>query len=309
MSEDSIYHEHLEVFLLWACRETGVIEELLNGPKTATEIADGAGITDRAATISLETLREMGYVTRSNGRYEPTAELDGFRPGTHVLDQGILPHRLDVLEDYMKLPQLMRTGEAPEHTRAGLRKYMGAMATIDETTIRQIVTVAEHAHPRPDRVLDVGGGPGGFSTEFQNRGAEVTTVDLPPVIDILGDHHESSGLDVLPGDARDTLPAGFDLVFSARMIPSFSPTDLQNYFENAFDALVPGGTFMCTERVWDRSESARRFATHMLTVSETDHRYTAAQYESALADAGFVDTQVEDVPGTDFQGIIGHKPE
>ncbi|MFW5905657.1 MAG: class I SAM-dependent methyltransferase, partial [archaeon] len=225
------------------------------------------------------------------------------------LDQGVLPHRLDVLEHYMDLPRLMRTGETPEHTESGLRKYMGAMATIDESTVRQIVTVAEHAHPRPGRVLDVGGGPGRFSTEFQNRGADVTTVDLPPVVDLLGEHHDDLGIDVQSGDAREPLPTGFDLVFSARMIPSFSPADIQHYFENAFDALEPGGTFMCTERVWDRSDSARRFAVHMLTVSDTDHRFTAAEYEAALADAGFVDTRIEDVPGTAFQGIIGHRPE
>ncbi|MFB6200792.1 MAG: hypothetical protein ABEI98_02160, partial [Halorhabdus sp.] len=185
MSEESIYHEHLEVFLLWASRETGVFDELYDGPKRPGAIAEGVGITDRAAEVTLEALREMGYVERSGRVYEPTERLDGFRSETDVLDQGILPHRLDSLEHYMKLPELMRTGETPEHTEAGLRKYMGAMATIDETDVRQIVTVAEHAHPRPDRVLDVGGGPGRFSKEWRNRGADVTTVDLPSVVDLL----------------------------------------------------------------------------------------------------------------------------
>lgn len=203
----------------------------------------------------------------------------------------------------------MRTGETPEHTEEGLRNYMGAMATIDEATVRQIVTVAEHAHPQPETVLDVGGGPGRFTAEWRARGAEVTTVDLPPVVEMVSHRYEEREFDVQAGDATVDLPTGFDVVFSARMIPSFSPADVQRYFENAFDALDPGGTFMCTERVWDRSESARRFGFHMLTVGDTDHRYTAGEYEDALEDAGFVDTAVTDVPDTSFQAIVGQKPE
>ncbi|MFB6200793.1 MAG: methyltransferase, partial [Halorhabdus sp.] len=120
--------------------------------------------------------------------------------------------------------------------------------------------------------------------------------------------HAEAGLDVRPGDARESLPAGFDLVFSARMILSFSTEELGDYFESAFEALEPGGTFMCTERVLNRSESARRFAVHMLTVSPNGHMYTEREYESALTEAGFQSPEVQDVPGTPFQWIIGHKP-
>jgi|GEM_PF-945090 len=309
MAEDSIYNKHLDVFLLWACRETGILDELLDGPVTASDVAEGAGVTDRAATVSLAALADMGYADRSGDGYEATAELDGFRPETDVLERGILPHRIDSLDHYTDLPELMETGEAPEHTDAGLRRYMAAMATIEETTVRSIVTTAEHAHPRPERVLDVGGGHGKISEEFARRGADVTTLDIPPVVDLLESHHAEAGLDVVAGDARESLPGGFDLVVSARMILSFSPEELGAYFENAFDALEPGGTFMCTERVWDRSEIATNFAVHMLTVSPNGHTYTEAEYEAALEAAGFVDTDVREVPDTPFQGIVGHKPE
>jgi len=309
MAEESIYNKHLDVFLLWACRETGIVEELLDGPVAASEVAENAGVTERAAVVSLAALAEMGYVEESADGYAATAALDGFRPGTDVLERGILPHRIDSLDHYMDLPELMETGEAPEHTEAGLRRYMAAMATIDDTTVRSIVTTAEHAHPRPERVLDVGGGPGKISEEFARRGADVTTLDIPPVVDLLESHHAKAGLDVVAGDARESLPEGFDFVVSARMILSFSPAELQGYFENAFDALEPGGTFMCTERVWDRSEIATNFAVHMLTVSPNGHMYTEAEYEEALEAAGFVDTDVREVPDTPFQGIVGHRPE
>ncbi|WP_128226278.1 class I SAM-dependent methyltransferase [Halobacteriaceae bacterium SHR40] len=305
---DEIYHSHLDVFLLWACRETGVIAELIDGPKSPDTVAERTGITDRAATVTLEALADMGYLEESDGKYGPTAELDGFRPETDVLDKGILPHRLDVLEGYMDLPKLMRTGATPQHEMDELRRYMGAMATIEETTVRAVVTAAEHAHPQPDRVLDVGGGPGRLSTEFVRRGADVTLFDIPPVIDLLADHHAEAGLETVAGDATESLPDGFDLVFSSRVILTFSPTELRDYFDNAFTALDPGGTFMCTERTRDHSNDVERFAAHMLTISPDGHTHTAAEYKSALEGAGFVDPAVTDIPGTGFQAIVGHKP-
>jgi 2-polyprenyl-3-methyl-5-hydroxy-6-metoxy-1,4-benzoquinol methylase len=309
MADGSIFHTHLEEFMLWACRETGVLAAVLEGPVEAETVADRTGVTDRAASVSLDALAEMGYVERVEGGYDATGRLDGFRPETDVLEQGILPHRLDALEHYMQLPELMRTGGTPEHTEAGLERYMGAMATIEETTVRAFVTAAEHAHPRPGRVLDVGGGHGLLSREFSRRGADVTLFDIPPVVELLADHHAAAGIETVAGDARESLPEGFDLVFSARMILNFSPAELRDYFGNAFEVLGPGGTVMCTERVEGRAEELERFAAHMLTVTETGHTHTEAEYEAALEAAGFVEPEIRDVPGTAFQAIAGHKPE
>ena len=136
----------------------------------------------------------------------------------------------------------------------------------------------------------------------------MTLVDREGVLDLLADHHESAGLDTWAGDARESLPSGFDLVFSARMTTSFTGDDLRDYFGNAFAALGPGGTFACVERVRGHSEVAERFAVHMLTLSATGDTHTEAEYRSALADAGFVDVALEDVPRTEFQALLGRKP-
>lgn len=307
MDEDAIYNRHFEVFLLWACRETGVVDELLAGPKGTTTLAADAGITQRAADIVLECLVELGYAERTDGGYRATERLRVFDPETDVLDRGMLPHRIDSLENYMQLPEVMRTGEPPEHTDAGFRNFVGAMATIEDVAVREIVTTVEHAHPRPDTVLDVGGGPGRFGAEFARRGAEVTLFDRPGVLNLLESHHADLGLDVVAGDALESLPTGFDLVFSARMTTSFTPADLRAYFANAFDALEAGGTFVCTERVRGMSEMDNRFAFHMLTLTDTGNTHTADEYRSALEDVGFVDVEAEDVPRTEFQAIVGRK--
>lgn len=309
MADGAIYDTQLESFLLWACRETGVLAALLEGPKRPETVAGETDVTEHAADVSLAALEEMGYLRLSGERYEATERLDGFRPETDVLEKGILPHRIDSLEHYMRLPEIMRAGEPPEHGDGGLEKYQGAMATVDESIVRAIVTAAEHVHPRPDHVLDVGSGPGGFAREFRRRGATVTAVDLPPVVDLLSDHYADAGIEFLEADARESLPVGFDLVFSARMILFFSPEQLRSYFETAYEALEAGGTFVCNARVEGRSAGIERFAVHMLTVTSGGHVHTAEEYQSTLKGAGFVDPEVRSVPGTPYHAIAGHKPE
>jgi ubiquinone/menaquinone biosynthesis C-methylase UbiE len=310
VDEDTIYNRHLGVFLLWACRETGVLDELLDGPKTAPEVADRTDVTERAAGIVLDALGDLGYVDAAGDEYEATDAIRVFDPDTPALERGILPHRIDSLENYMALPETMRTGEPPEPTKEGFLNFVGGMAVIEDTVVRSGVTVAEQAHPRPDRVLDVGGGPAKFSREFARRGADVTLVDRPDVIDVVRPTvSEEFGIEWVGGDARESLPQGFDLVFSARMTVSFSLEDVAGYYANAYDALDPGGTFVCMEHVRGRAEVAERFAAHMMSMAGSGNTKTEEQYRSRLEDAGFVDVDVREVPDTDFQAMIGHKPE
>lgn len=310
MDENTIYNRHLDVFLLWACRETGVLDELLDGPKTAAEIAERTEVTERAAGIVLDALADVDYVEKSGEEYRPTDEIRVFDPDTPPLERGILPHRIDSLENYMALPETMRTGEPPEPTEEGFLNFVGGMAVVPDTVVRSGVTVAEHAHPRPDRVLDVGGGPARFSREFARRGADVTLLDREGVIEIVRPTvPDELGIDFVAGDATESLPQGFDLVFSGRMTVSLSLDEVARYFANAYDALDPGGTFVCMEHVRGRAEVAERFAAHMLSMAGSGNTKTEEQYRTCLEDAGFADVDVRDVPDTDFQAMIGHRPE
>jgi len=308
MGSDAIYDKHHEVFLLWACRETGVFEALFAEQHQPDAVAEHAGITDRAAEIVLEALADAGYTQESDEEYIPTEELRGFDPETPPIERGILPHRVDSLENYIRLPETMRTGSAPEPSEEGFKNYMGAMASVPEATLRAIVTAAEHVHPRPDRVLDVGGGPGRFGTEFARRGADVTLLDQQAVLELLADHHEERPLTVIEGDARESLPDGFDLVFSARMTVSLSLSGINEYFSNVFEALKPGGTFLAAEWIQDRAEVAERFGMHMLSMSDVGNTYTESEYLSALESAGFTDVGIREVPDTRFQLVVGRKP-
>jgi len=308
MGSDAIYDKHGEVFLLWACRETGVLRALLDGETDVEGLVDQTGITTRSARTVLEALEALDYATSTGGGYEATDRLRGFDPETPALERGILPHRVDTFEDYMELPEKMRGNYSSGFSEEEFRNYMGAMATVPESIVRSIVTAAEHVKPRPDRVLNVGGGPGRFAAEFRRRGADVTLLDRDSTLDFLEEHHRERGLEVVEGDARESLPTGFDLVFSARMTVSLSLDEIHEYFSNAFDALEPGGAFVGAEWVRGRSTVAERFGVHMVAISEVGNTYTEAEYRSALEESGFVDVEIGEVPDTRYQTIVGRVP-
>lgn len=308
-ASETIYAKHGPVFLLWACRETGVIEALLDGRSDPAAVAEETEISRRAAEIVLDALAALGYAETRDGECRPTERLEAFDPETPITERGMLPHRVDSFGLYTNLPTAMQTGERPDFTEEGLRNYVAGMGTIDERVVRAGVTAAERVHPRPERVVDVGGGIGRFGREFAARGADVTLVDNPGVIDIVRPHLEESDLELVAGDALESLPGGFDLAFCGRLTEGFSPEENEQLFEVVHDALEPGGTIACMDYVRGRSGVAELFAVHMLAMSDTGNTYTEDQYRSWLEGAGFVEPEVRDVPGTDFQVTTARKPD
>lgn len=309
MGSETIYSKHAPLFAVWACRETGVVDALLDGVSESTAIAEETGITDRAADVVLRALLDLGFVEMQDDEYAPTDRLEVLDTERPVPEKGILPHRLDIFENYQALPTVMQTEAYPEVSDRERRNYVGGMAAIGEPVVRAAVSVAERAHPRPGCVLDVGGGIGRFGREFANRGADVTLVDTPAVVERVRPHLADSDIEVSQGDALASLPSGFDLTFCGRLTVSFSPAENERLFANVYDSLRPGGTAVCTEFLRGRSPVAPMFGVHMLAMSETGNTYDEEQYRSWLDRAGFEHPEITDVPGTDFCAVIGRKPE
>lgn len=300
--------DHEERLLLWAAREAGVLDALLTEAGSSKEVADATGITERAAEITIEALAEYGYFERVGESYEPTNRALGFLTKTDVRSIGSAPHALDSLSRWFALPETMATGEVPEKPANWTRNFMGAMASVDSQTIRASVTAAEHAHPRPDTVLDVGGGPGTFAREFARRGADVTLLDQSDVIEIVSPLLESESVNLVSGDMLDSLPTGFDLVFCSRITHMFGPEENSQLFENCFEALDSGGILVCTDFVRGRSARAPSFAVNMLAQTENGNTYSEDEYREWLTAVGFEELAIRDVPGTELQAIIGQKP-
>jgi len=322
--------DYREALLLWAARETGVLEAVTTDAETPAAVADATGVTERAARIVLEAMAELGYLEavgdasgvadgpdasdddRNHVRYEITNRALGFVAKADVRSIGSVPHVLDCVDRWIRLPETMKTGElsAPETVSEDWTpNFVGAMASVDDAAVRASVTAAVHRNPGAKRVLDAGGGPGVFAKEFVRRGFDVTLVDTPEVVDIDRQFLEHEPIELVAGDITDGLPdGGFDLVFCSRVAHGLSPDENRQFLANAFDALSPGGAVVLTDRVRGRSEGAALFGAHMLAQTEEGDTYTEAQFSSWLRDAGFEAVEVRDVPGFDRQVVAGLRP-
>ncbi|UPW02267.1 methyltransferase domain-containing protein [Halorussus gelatinilyticus] len=312
--------DYREALLLWAARETGILEAVATSCETPAEVAAETGVTERAARIVVEAMAELGYLEavgdasgdRTELRYEITNRALGFVAKADVRSIGSVPHALDCVDRWIRLPETMACGEPPAPETASedwTENFVGAMASVDDAAVRASVTAAVHRNPNAERVLDAGGGPGVFAKEFVRRGFDVTLVDRPEVVDIDRRFLEHEPIELVAGDITEKLPADdFDLVFCSRVAHGLSPDENRRFLAEAFDALAPGGAVVLTDRVRGRAEDAALFGAHMLAQTEAGDTYTEDQFTSWLREAGFEDVEVRDVPGFDRQVIAGRRP-
>lgn len=298
-----------DLLLLWAARETGLLEALLTSAEAPAEAAEQAGVTDRAARITVEAMVELGFLRAVQGSYEPTNRALGLLAQRDVRSIGDLPHRLDRLTNWLALPETMAGASPPvDHREDRPRHRAGASAATPETVVRASVTEAIHAAPAASRVLDVGGGAGAFAREFAERGHEVTLVDSPAIVDAVGPLFAHDPVEVVEGDPRQSLPAGQDLAFCTRLLSEYGPEDNANLLDSAFEALVPGGVFVAIEAVRGRSDRAARMGARALAQTTAGDTCSEGTLRGWFEAAGFEGFAVRDVPGTDDQAIVGRRP-
>lgn len=299
--------EYREALLLRAARESGVLDAVTTSAGTPEAVAEVTGVTPRAARIVVEALADLGFLEAVGEEYEPTNRALGFLATADVRSIGNLPHQLDCLEAWIDLPETMRTGEPPERPDDWTTHFVGAMATVDEATVRACVTEAVHRDPDAGRVLDVGGGPGRFATEFARRGFDVTLFDRPEVVEVARPSLSHQPVELREGDfLTDDFPEDsgqFDLVFCSRVAHGLGPDENRRLLANIHESLAPDGTVVVVDYVRGRSERAAMFAAHMLAATERGDVYTEDEFAEWFAEAGFEEPRIAAIPGTDLQAV------
>ncbi|MHB8799860.1 MAG: methyltransferase [Thermoanaerobaculia bacterium] len=151
---------------------------------------------------------------------------------------------------------------------------------------------------RPTRLLDVGAGPGTYTTAFLCAvpGMRATLLDLPSVIELVRENLASSGLldriDLVAADLRtEAFPTGHDLAFVSAIAHMLGPTGNVALFRKVFDALVPGGRMVVKDPVMSPDRTAPRagalFAVNMFVGTAEGGTFTFEEIGGWLVEAGF----------------------
>jgi len=158
------------------------------------------------------------------------------------------------------------------------------------------------------RVLDLGGGSGGYSIAFAraNPRLEATVFDLPTVTPLTRKYADTTKVGArvktVAGDLHsDAYGSGYDLVFISAIAHMNSPQENLEMLEKAHAALEKGGRVVVQDFILrddkTRPVTAALFALNMLVGTRSGSAYSESEYRRWLDEAGFTGVERLPLPG------------
>jgi ubiquinone/menaquinone biosynthesis C-methylase UbiE len=297
--------------ILFTASDLGVFSCLAQkGQSEAEGVAAALHLDAHGTRLLLDACVAVGLLAKEGLAYRNAPDTALFlvpgAPGD--LSQAIRYNR-DVYSAWGRLADLVRTGKPVE--RPAL--HLGADASRTRTFVMSMhgraLGIGRAVVPQLDlkdrkKLLDIGGGPGTYSTLIAqaNPGISCTVLDLPDVAaiaaELIEQQHMSARVKTLAGDYRTTaFPAGNDAVIIFGALHQESADSARDILRRAFDALMPGGIVYIMDMMTDQTRTAPAFsalfAVNMALTAEHGWVFSDAELRSWLEDAGFSDFAVK----------------
>ncbi len=277
---------------------------------SAADLAAACGGTERGCRLLLDACVALGLVKKQDGRYANTPEASGFLvPGQPADLTRALKYNQDVYAAWGNLTQFVRTGAPVERPETHLgedtertRRFVHSMHARALALGRSVVPRLELAGCR--ELLDVGGGPGTYSTLIAERFPDIhcTVMDLPGIVRIADELITASGrarqVRSMSGDYRkDAFPSRMDTVLFFGVLHQESPASILALFRKAHAALKPGGRIYIMDMMTDATHTAPKFsamfAVNMALTTASGWVFSDSEVRKWLEEAGFVDYRCE----------------
>ena len=302
--------------------ESGALDRLAT-PQTPAELAQAQGWNEANTSHWLELLWSMGLLRR--GRHEPVSYLlatDALRylhsaspescGAAWLFRLRSLRHSATLLRGLVEhgpagrlgLQRPLATGNA-EGWAAAARAQIGQeqRAVSVPAALNLLQQVPEAGAAR--RMLDLGSGPGWIALALLRRqpALQASVFDWPEAVAVAADNARQSRLSdrftALGGNlATDSIGSGYDLVWCSSVL-HFVP-DAAAVVAKVFDALAPGGVFVCAHAEVDETpEAALRTLPYYLPMRLLGRSVTRrGELQALLAQAGF--ERIERIESREF---------
>ena len=298
--------DYRELLLLRAARETGVLDALVSAADTPAEVAEQAGVTERAAEATVGALVDLGFLEWVGGGVEPTNRMLGFITKTDVRSVGSLPRELDVADALVDLPAAMRSGETPEFgvgEETTLRNRLGAAAARDDAEVRAAVTAAVREHPAAESVLVVGDDAGQHAVEVAHRGYDVVFRHEPKIVDALRPLLAPEPVELVSGSVTEPLDADADLVVLPHALCGRSDAEARELLAAAGESAAEDGVVV----VVDTFGSDPGLTAELLATTEAGAVREQSTVTEWFTESGLADAATTDVPGTSYGVVAGRR--
>ena len=231
----------------------------------------------------------------------------------------IIRHHHHLVESWSQLDQAVRSGQSQRQRSSYAeeewrRDFLLGMHNLSSLLAPQLVPLIPLQNPQ--RLLDVGGGPGTWSLHFcrQHPQLRATVFDLPASEAIFRDNIAASPqadrLNFSGGDfLQQSLGNDFDVAWLSHVLHGEGPDNAAALVQQAANALASGGTLLIHEFILNDDNEGplypALFSLNMLLGTEQGQSYSEAELEQMCHAAGLVDIKRLALPEQLKSGVIG----
>ncbi len=281
---------------------------LLHEPADALFVAGERGLDPDTTGRLLNALVAMKILVLDDDKYVIPDELkEAFGDGPRSIIP-MLRHRARLWTVWSSLTEIVRTGknyyelhESHSDHFENLPNFIRAMAVSGRKSASETVALLDLEGV--ESVLDIGGGPAIYASEFCRilPDAIVCILDFPSVGDVanefLEDPSHKERVSFVEGnvlDIEDSKVIGeddsgkYDLIFMSNLIHSFSPDDVRKLIKRCVRWCRPGGRIAIKDFFLDDTRTspdrAAMFDINMLTATRDGRSYTWSEVEMRLTE-------------------------
>ena len=303
-----------ESCLLFAASDLGVFGKLAEaGPSSADQVAKSLNLNVRGATLLLNACAAIGLLQKHGECFSNTPEAAAFLvPGQRGDLSGALRYNRDVYSAWGNVSQLARTGAPVEDPQIHLgddpartRSFVMSMHGKAMAMAQPVLSLLDVGGRK--QLLDVGGGPGTFSSLLAKANPELhcTVLELPAIAAIAKEMIAADGqggrVTLLPGDYHTTpFPPGNDVILFFGMMHQEPIDTIRDLLSRAYEALVPGGTVYVMDMMTDSTHVnppfSAMFAVNMALTKEHGWVFSDVELSAWLSEASFRDVSIRPLP-------------
>jgi precorrin-6B methylase 2 len=272
---------------------------------TAAEIAKRLRTDERGTEMLMNALVALGILRKKDNVFRNTALAAQYlTEGSPENLRLAMMHTAYLWHSWSTLTQCVRTGSSQERGGERDQPWIEAFIAAMDRNVMQRAPLVLNAIDISGvkRMLDVGGGSGGYSIAFAKASSKLhaEVLDLPAVLPLTEQYIEKSGLServkTRTGDLQhDEFGHDYDLIFVSAICHMLGRAENQDLFRRCFTALALGGRIVVQDFILESDKTAPRqaalFTLNWLVVTRNGNNYSADEYSTWLGLAGFGDVR------------------